>query len=63
MVEFLISTNMNTEYIPKFWHALLPSMWFASPFGILIDGNKEPFLIFLLVLAIVGPIMLITALY
>ena len=55
-------TNMNSAYVPKFWHALLPSMWFASPFGIYIDGNKQPFLIFLFILAIVGPIMLM-ALY
>jgi len=54
------ATNMNSDYIPKFWHALLPSMWFAAPFGIYIDGNKQSFLIFLLVLAIVGPITLMT---
>jgi len=53
------ATNMNTEYVPKFWHALLPSMWFASIFGIIIDGSKEPFLRGLSVLAIVGPILLI----
>lgn len=52
--------SLNGEYIPKLWHALLPSMWFAAPFGILIDGNKAPFLIFLCVLAIVGPITLMT---
>lgn len=52
--------SMNIEYVPKFWHALLPSMWFAAPFGIYIDGNKQPFLIFLCLLAIVGPILLIT---
>ncbi|MBU3093696.1 hypothetical protein KPL35_16705 [Clostridium sp. CF011] len=54
------ATNMNSEYMPKLWHALLPSMWLASPFGILIDGNKQPFLIFLFALAIAGPIMLMT---
>ena len=54
------TTSMNSEYVPKIWHALLPSMWFAAPFGILIDGNRQPFLIFLVVLAIIGPIMLIT---
>ncbi len=54
------TTSMNSEYVPKFWHALLPSMWFAAPFGIYIDGNKQPFLIFLCLLAIVGPILLIT---
>ncbi|MCB2298502.1 hypothetical protein [Clostridium tagluense] len=52
--------GMNSEYVPKIWHALLPSMWFASPFGILIDGNKQSFLKILLSLAIVGPIILIT---
>ncbi|MCB2295849.1 hypothetical protein LGK95_20515 [Clostridium algoriphilum] len=54
------ASSMSSEYIPKFWHVLLPSMWFAAPFGIYIDGNKEPFLIILSILAIVGPIMLIT---
>lgn len=60
VIRVFDATNMNSEYIPKIWHALLPSMWFAAPFGILIDGNKQPFLKFLLVLAIVGPIVLIT---
>lgn len=55
-------TNIRSDYVPEIWHALLPSMWFAAPFGILIDGNKEPFLIFLFVLAIIGPIILM-ALY
>jgi len=54
------ATNMNSEYIPKFWHALLPSMWFAAPFGIFIDGNKQSFLTVLFILAIVGPILLMT---
>lgn len=53
-------TNMNVDYVPKFYHVILPSMWFASPFGIYIDGNREPFLIFLCTLAIVGPIVLMT---
>jgi len=52
--------TVNSEYVPKMWHALLPSMWFAAPFGILIDGNKQSFLIVLFLLAIIGPIMLMT---
>jgi hypothetical protein len=52
------ATNMSAKYVPRLWHALLPSMWFASPFGILIDGNKQSFLIFLFILAILGPIIL-----
>ena len=55
-------TNISSEYVPKAWHALLPSIWFSAPFGILIDGNKNAFLIFLGILAIVGPILLM-ALY
>lgn len=51
-------TSISVKYVPRFWHALLPSMWFAAPFGILIDGNKQSFLIFLFILAIVGPIIL-----
>ena len=54
------TTSMKGEYVPKIWHALLPSMWFAAPFGIIIDGNKQPFLIFLFVIAIIGPILLMT---
>jgi len=35
-------------------------MWFAAPFGIFIDGNKQSFLTVLFILAIVGPILLMT---
>ena len=58
VIRVFDATNMNIEYVPKLWHAVLPSMWFASIFGILIDGDKQSFLIFLSILAIVGPIML-----
>lgn len=51
--------GMKTEYVPKVWHALVPSMWFAAPFGILVDGDKNYFLIFLCLMAILGPIVLI----
>jgi hypothetical protein len=60
VIRVFNTTNLNSEYVPRLWHALLPSMWFAAPFGIYIDGNKQPFLLFLLVLGIVGPILLIT---
>ncbi|MBU3190850.1 hypothetical protein K9O30_16270 [Clostridium bowmanii] len=60
MIRVFNMQSINIEYVPKFWHALLPSMWFAAPFGIYIDGNKQPFLMLLCVLAIVGPILLIT---
>jgi hypothetical protein len=60
VIRVFNSTNMNSEYVPKLWHALLPSMWFAAPFGIYIDGNKQSFLIYLFVLGVVGPISLIT---
>lgn len=59
VIRVFDSSNMNSEYIPRIWHVLLPSMWFAAPFGIFIDGNKQPMLIYLLGLAIVGPIVLI----
>ncbi len=52
--------NMRSDYVPELWHALIPSMWFAAPFGILIDGNKDPFLRVLFALAIIGPIILMT---
>ena len=55
--------SMESEYVPKFWHALLPSMWFAAPFGILIDGNKQPFIMILSVFAIIGPIALMAFIY
>lgn len=50
--------GMKTDYVAKFWHSLVPSMWFAAPFGILIDGDKNSFLIFLSAMAILGPIIL-----
>ncbi|GAA0076075.1 hypothetical protein UT300005_04530 [Clostridium sp. CTA-5] len=51
--------GIKTCYVPKFWHGLLPSMWFAAPFGILIDRDKNSFLIFLSIMAILGPVILI----
>jgi hypothetical protein len=50
--------GMKTDYVTKFWHGLVPSMWFAAPFGILIDGDKNSFLIFLSAMAILGPTIL-----
>ena len=55
---FAINFNY-TSYDPKFWHAFIPSMWFAAPFGILIDRERNTFLIFLTLVAIVAPILLI----
>ncbi|MDS0526333.1 hypothetical protein NNC19_11635 [Clostridium sp. SHJSY1] len=52
-------TGTKTDYVPKIWHSLIPSMWFAAPFGILIDGDKNYFLIVLSLMAILGPIVLI----
>lgn len=49
----------KTDYVTKIWHAFIPSMWFAAPFGILMDKEKNSFLIFLCVMAIVAPILLI----
>jgi len=57
--RFFTTIDITTIYVPKFWHSLVPSMWFAAPFGILIDGNRNPFLIFLSVMAILAPVILI----
>ncbi|WP_315066116.1 hypothetical protein [uncultured Clostridium sp.] len=52
-------TGIKAAYVPKLWHALLPSMWFAAPFGILIDGDRNQFLMVLSAMAVVGPVILI----
>ncbi|WP_346931179.1 hypothetical protein [Clostridium sp.] len=57
--RFFTTIDITAIYVPKLWHSLVPSMWFAAPFGILIDGNKNPLLIFLSVMAIVAPVILI----
>lgn len=57
--RFFTITDTTAIYVPKLWHSLVPSMWFAAPFGILIDGNSNPFLIFLSVMAILAPVILI----
>lgn len=57
--RFFTIIDTTAIYVPKFWHSLVPSMWFAAPFGILIDGNRNPFLIFLSVMAILAPLILI----
>lgn len=57
--RFFTTIDITAIYVPKLWHSLIPSMWFAAPFGILIDGNRNPFLIFLSVMAILAPVILI----
>lgn len=57
--RFFNIIDRTAIYVPKLWHSLVPSMWFAAPFGILIDGNRNPFLIFLSVMAILAPVILI----
>lgn len=52
----------NHEYTAKLWHLFLPSMWFAAPFGVLIDGYRDNIVLLLCALAVVGPIIL-TILY
>ncbi len=57
--RFFTTIDITAIYVPKLWHSLVPSMWFAAPFGILIDGNRNSFLIFLSVMAILAPVILI----
>lgn len=55
---YFINTKIN--FLPRWWQYFIPSMWFASPFELFIEGNKQINILILSVLALVIPILFIT---
>lgn len=49
--------DLQTDYIVKSWHMLLPPMWFAAPFELILNQNTQTEIIILSLLAIIIPII------
>ena len=49
--------NIDISYIFAWWHLLLPPIWFAAPFELVLNHNFSWYTIVLSVLAIIVPIL------
>ncbi|WJY26839.1 hypothetical protein [Sporosarcina trichiuri] len=52
--------GLSVEYVFRWWHLLLPPLWFAAPFEWLPGGNGDPVLKVLSAMAVVIPLLAIT---
>lgn len=48
-----------TEFNPTWWKYFMPPLWFAAPFELIINGNKDTHIIIFSILAVVIPLMAI----
>lgn len=49
--------DLNVPYLVKWWHALLPPMWFAAPFELIINKNTSTEIIVLSLLSVTIPLV------
>lgn len=49
--------DINSPYLAKWWHVLLPPMWFSAPFELIINKNSSTEVIVLSLLAVIVPIV------
>lgn len=54
MFQFIDLDNIN--YVHSWWKYFIPTVWFAAPFEILINGNMQGYLIIYSILMIIIPI-------
>jgi hypothetical protein len=48
--------DYDIAYVPKWWHYLMPSTWFAAPYSLIFEGNKSAVFIILTCLSIAIPV-------
>ena len=53
--------DLGSSYIFKWWHAILPPMWFAAPFELVMNQNISTQIIVLSLLSIIVPLVVIFA--
>lgn len=51
--------NMNIVFSPQWWQFLLPPIWFAAPFELLLGANSNSYLVPFSLLALMIPILAI----
>ncbi|MGM8365646.1 hypothetical protein ACLIBG_09200 [Virgibacillus sp. W0181] len=49
--------DLNAAYLLKWWHILLPPMWFAAPFELIINKNISTEIIVLSLLSAIVPVI------
>lgn len=49
--------DLNAAYLFKWWHTLLPPMWFAAPFELIMNNNIGMEVIILSVLSLIIPLL------
>ncbi|MGL4774570.1 MAG: hypothetical protein ACRC2K_13495, partial [Clostridium sp.] len=49
--------DMGIEFVPKFYHLLIPPLWFSAPLYIIKTGNYNTMLIIMASLAVIVPIL------
>lgn len=54
---FDFSDIMNINFVPKWWQYLIPSMWFAGPFELIIKNNRNFHIVLFSILAFIIPIL------
>lgn len=54
---FNINDLLNVEYILKFWHYIIPPIWFGGPFELILKGNQDFHVIIFSALSIIIPII------
>ncbi|MDF2700068.1 MAG: hypothetical protein K0Q49_1624 [Haloplasmataceae bacterium] len=52
-----IGNSFDIVYTSQWWHYLIPPMWFAAPFEILINHHSENYLYIFMSLALLVPIL------
>ncbi len=50
----------SLEFNPTWWKYLLPPLWFAAPFDLIIKGNRENYILIFSALALIIPIISIS---
>lgn len=53
--------DLNVIFVPKWWSYLLPSTWFAAPYMLLLEGNREPHYLIMTLLGVVIPLALLVS--
>lgn len=55
--------KMNVTFSPKWWVYLIPPVWFAAPYSIFIEHNRQYIYILLSILSVLIPVLLLVLYY
>ncbi|KAB3531127.1 ABC transporter permease [Alkaliphilus serpentinus] len=55
--------DLNINFTPTWWSYFLPSSWFAAPYSIILEGNREGYFLVVGAFGIIIPIILLSIYY